>query len=337
MLKLIKQTELSDKDWSSFVDNHQYGNIFQTPDFFKLNRNVDGISPFVYGIEDDQQLVALVTGLIIYNGRFFKSFTSRAIITGGPLVKSGDKQRTQSILTFLLNALCSELKNKVIYTQFRNLWDWEDYKVQFSSQGFNLDEHLDIHIDLRTSEDHLWDSVSRDRKKSIKKGTNNLRIEEIEKCEELYPEIYSLLKQVYTRIKLPLPAGSYFFNIFRHFSARGYIKIFGAFKDEVLIGVRVILCYKQNLYDWYAGADDKLLIYRPNDILPWAAIKWGITNKYNLFDFGGAGRPGIPYGVRDYKLKFGGQLINLGRFTSIHKKFFFQIGVLGLKLYKIFR
>ena len=37
--------------------------------------------------------------------------------------------------------------------------------------------------------------------------------------------------------------------------------------------------------------------------------------------FGGAGKPDKPYGVRDYKLKFGGQLVNWGRFEKVHKPF----------------
>jgi serine/alanine adding enzyme len=335
MLKLLKQSDLSDPDWASFVENHPQGNIFQTPDFFGLNRFVDGINPFVFGVEEDQKIVALVTGLIIYNGRFFKTFTSRAIITGGPLIIPGDEQSTQKILSFLLRILRAELRYKVIYTQFRNLWDWEAYKTIFSEQGFTFEDHLDIHIDLRTTEDVLWSRVSRDRKKSIKKGANHLKVEEIEKREELYPEVYLLLKNVYARIKLPLPDENYFFNIFRELRTKNHIKIFGAFNEVTLIGVRVVLCYKQKIYDWYAGADDRFLIYRPNDVLPWTAIKWGIDQNYAMFDFGGAGKPGIPYGVREYKIKFGGQLVNLGRFTSIHKKVFYKLGVFGLKLYKI--
>ena len=37
-----------------------------------------------------------------------------------------------------------------------------------------------------------------------------------------------------------------------------------------------------------------------------------------IFDFGGAGKPVVHYGVRDYKMKFGGKLVNYGRLTLVH-------------------
>jgi serine/alanine adding enzyme len=32
-----------------------------------------------------------------------------------------------------------------------------------------------------------------------------------------------------------------------------------------------------------------------------------------VMDFGGAGRPNEPYGVRDFKAKYGGRLVDFGR------------------------
>ena len=66
-------------------------------------------------------------------------------------------------------------------------------------------------------------------------------------------------------------------------------------------------------------------------LLPWKIMEWGHENGYKLFDFGGAGKPNIPYGVRDYKLKFGGDLVNFGRFEKVHKKYRMAFGKIGLK------
>ena len=49
----------------------------------------------------------------------------------------------------------------------------------------------------------------------------------------------------------------------------------------------------------------------------------------------GAGKPDDGgYGVRDFKLKFGGELFEYGRFKHISSKFLYSIGVLGVKLLK---
>ena len=43
----------------------------------------------------------------------------------------------------------------------------------------------------------------------------------------------------------------------------------------------------------------------------------GHQNIFQIFDFDGAGKPDIPYCVRDYKKKFGGKLVNYGRYTLV--------------------
>ena len=39
---------------------------------------------------------------------------------------------------------------------------------------------------------------------------------------------------------------------------------------------------------------------------------------YTIFDFGGAGKPNEEYGVRDFKKKYGGKLVNFGRYEKVH-------------------
>ena len=62
---------------------------------------------------------------------------------------------------------------------------------------------------------------------------------------------------------------------------------------------------------------------------------WGKEHGYKKFDFGGAGKPGVPYSVRDYKMKFGGKVVNYGRYEKIHKSILFKIGKLAFKIYQM--
>ena len=48
----------------------------------------------------------------------------------------------------------------------------------------------------------------------------------------------------------------------------------------------------------------------------------------------GAGEPGVPYGVRDFKSLFGGDLVEQGRFLCVCKPWLYKIGVLAVKLLK---
>ena len=99
----------------------------------------------------------------------------------------------------------------------------------------------------------------------------------------------------------------------------------------------IILCHKDRIYDWYAGSYREFYKYCPNDIITWEVLLWGKANGFKIFDFGGAGKPEIPYGVRDYKMKFGGELVQFGRYIKVHRKLLMALAKFGLKLYKKFK
>ena len=44
------------------------------------------------------------------------------------------------------------------------------------------------------------------------------------------------------------------------------------------------------------------------------------------FNFMGAGKPDVPYGVRNFKSKFGGELVETPRYVIAHKPLFYAIG-----------
>ena len=62
-------------------------------------------------------------------------------------------------------------------------------------------------------------------------------------------------------------------------------------------------------YDWYRAsiAEDIEGVY-PSVVSTWSALQYASDNGGGLFDFMGAGPQNKPYGVRDFKLKFGGTL-----------------------------
>ena len=322
---------IEEEEWSNFLQNNTQANIFQSLEYYKSQINNKSSEPITFFVYENEKIVGLALGIIFSNGgRLGKRLTSRAIIIGGPVLSD---ENDIAILGYFLNEIKKYLKNKVVYLEFRNIWDTSIYKNIFIDNGFSYEEHLDILIDLRKTEDELWNSMTKDRKKSINKGQRELEIRIIDEQSDYQIDlIYNLLKIVYNRVKLPLPSKMFFSSIIRNLDPLGYIKIFGAYRDSKLIGVRLVFCYNKMIYDWYAGADDDFLEYRPNDILIWNILKWGGENGYEVFDFGGAGKPNIPYGVRDYKLKFGGQLVCFGRYQYVFKPIIMTFGRLAIKI-----
>lgn len=135
------------KEWSEFVENHPDGNIFQTPEMYEVYEATPKYNPVYLSVEDEnEEIVASLLAVIQKeHSGFLGKFSSRSIIWGGPIIKNDNL----NVLDFILSEYNKIIKNKAIYSQFRNLWEWSDVgKDIFRKNGFNYEEHLDIIHDL---------------------------------------------------------------------------------------------------------------------------------------------------------------------------------------------
>ena len=115
------------------------------------------------------------------------------------------------------------------------------------------------------------------------------------------------------------------------------VHYFAAYCGDTMVAGQVRLCYKNLVYAWFAGSDDTYFKMRPNDFLMWNVIVWAHRNGYKYFDFGGGGEPGVPYGVRDYKMKYGCEIADYGRYIFKHRPLTYYLGKMGVKLLKMKR
>ena len=93
-----------------------------------------------------------------------------------------------------------------------------------------------------------------------------------------------------------------------------------AVKDEfgTIIGGITFLIYKDKVYEYYIHSDRKFGNFHASEIATYQPILWGSKNKVRIYDMMGAGKPNIDYGVRDFKMGFGGDLVEYGRFKKVH-------------------
>ena len=329
--KIVKEV---DKDkWSEFINNHPNGNIFQTPEMYKVYENTKNYEPILIAVEDDNNEILGILLAVIQkeHAGLLGKLSSRAIIWGGPVIKNDDLE----VLDFMLSEYNKLIKKKAIYSQFRNLWECNDAEKEvFEKNGYKFEEHLDIIHDLtKPIYEHLM-QMHKGRRKNIRRAIRyGLELKKIDNKKELI-ESLELIKDTYKRVQLPMPDDSLFISAFEILQAQGFVKFFKASFEDRTIGVRFVFCYNNLIYDWFAGAHENFIDKYPNDFLPWKVMEWGHENGFNTFDFGGAGKPNIPYGVRDYKLKFGGELVNWGRFEKVHKSALMKIGKFGFKMYQ---
>ena len=87
------------------------------------------------------------------------------------------------------------------------------------------------------------------------------------------------------------------------------------------------------IYEWYVcGLDEEYKEQYPSVMATYAAIEYAKQNGIPMFDFMGAGVPDQPYGVRDFKMEFGGEVVEYGRYLYIRKPLLYKIGKWGVKI-----
>jgi serine/alanine adding enzyme len=331
-MKYKTVTKLAKNRWSAFVGNHTNGNIFQTPEMYEVYQKTKNYEPIFLAVTDNDDIILGVMLAVIQKGYggIIGNLTARSIIFGGPLIKNNDAE----VLNLILKEYNDIAKSKAIYSQFRNFWDWQESKSVFQKNGFEYEEHLNILVDLNKSEDELWKDVHSKRRNEIRRATKEGTIFLVKNDLESLRECYAILTSVYTRAKLPIPTFDFFKNIFEVSKPQFGLKLFCAENEGEIIGCLLALTYKDSIYDFYAGAYLEHYKKYPNDLIPWKIFLWGKENNYKYFDFGGAGKPNVPYGVRDYKKKFGGELVNYGRFEKTHKPILLKMAKIGFMFWK---
>lgn len=317
MIQIIDFHNCESEKWDLYVYHHARGTIFQTSSYLVCHSNHYNSETFGFAAVEGDDIVGLVAGIISYNYFFpINHLTRRAVIEGGPI--ANNKQIEEKLNT----VVASYTRKKAIYTQYRNLWDMGEARPAMERLGYVYEPHLDIIHDLTVEKECIIKNISKNKRgnihKSLNKGTVFREAEETE-----WNRCIDLILGTYKRVGLPCQSQAYFMNAFQSMS--DYVKVFVAEIKGTIIGTRVELCFKDLVYDWYAGADDNYKNYYPNDILPYSILIWGKENGFKSFDFGGAGKPDVPYGVRDHKLKFGGQMVEYGRFEKINNKLVYSI------------
>jgi len=333
-MQIIQDPEKIDrKIWYDFVYQHPNGNIFQTPEMFDVYKNTKNYDCVFLAALRNENIIGVLLAVIQkeYSGLLGK-LTARSIIFGGPLV---DKNEV-GIVTLLLNEYNKIISGKVIYTQVRNIFSQEDNKLEFEINGFTFIDHLNIILDLSIGADKLWSGCSKSRKKGIKKAYSGCLDFRIGHNGKYLDEFYNLLSVSYKRIGLPFPIKYHFKQIITILKPSIY-KIFVISKNNDCIVALFALIYRNTMYGYYLGSTDnpELLKMKPMDLLFWEVFKWAVHNNIYNFDWMGAGKPDKKYGVRDFKMQYGGEPINLGRFEKIHKPALYTVSKFGLKLWKM--
>ncbi len=328
--------EIDRRKWLKFVLNHPRGNVFQSPEMFDRFRETNNYEPIFLAVINENKNINAVLLTVIQkeSAGILGYFSSRAIVFGGPLIKGKDSSDELIIMEILLSELIKITKFKSIYIQFRNFFDVKSYEVVFKKFGFKYLEHFNFIVDTtyrEETEKRISKSKMRQVRKSLKNGARIIEPQNIGEVEAFY----NILKDLYkTKVKRPLPDWSFFRTFYQTSRNEKIGKYFLVeYNKEIIGGMLCPITPDKAIYEWYVcGLDGQYNGIYPSVLATWAAIDYALKKGLRYFDFMGAGKPDQDYGVREFKSKFGGRLVNYGRFERINNKPLYLLGKLGLKV-----
>lgn len=325
-MKIIDINEITTETWNGFVEKHPLGNVFQTKEMYDVYSNTKNNTPLAFAVEHNGQLQGVILAVIITNGgTLMRPFTARSIINGGPLVMDGKSET----IDLLMSEYKKRLPKYVVYSEIRPVYDFKSIEHGLGKYGFDRVGHYNLILDVRKDEQTLWNGLHKERRRNVNHAIKEgLVFREVFEDEEI-KQISNLIDKTYKRKQVPMSQENIFFHL-KEITAK-YTHFFAAYYHDKMIAGQVRLCFGDLVYAWYAGSDENYFKLRPNDFLMWNVILWSHEKGYSSFDFGGGGEPGVPYGVRDYKLKYGCQLEEYGRFIKKHHPMIYSLGKLYAK------
>ena len=328
MIKILTYHDIDPQQWQALVDRSPYATWFQTKEAYAFYAsNPEEMMPFAVGIEENGHLVGVIVGYTTQEKNPIKQlFTARSIIIGGPLL---DEHISDEALSALLGAVAPASRlMKPIYIETRNFHDYSKWKSIFEANGFTYHPHYDIHVHCNATH-----TMSEQRIRQVKKAVKNgAEICEAQ-SEQQIRDWYQILSQLYReKVRTPLFSDDFFLQFHRNGVGK-YLLV--KYEGKVIGGMMCPILDGKAIYEWYVcGLDEEYRDLYPSVVATHAAIEYAKQNDIPLFDFMGAGEPDIPYGVRDFKMEFGGELVEYGRFLCIRKPLLYWIGKMGVKWLK---
>jgi len=316
--------------WNDLLLKSNTATFFQTPTCFSFYNSLSFLTPFIYGVSEENSLKAVICGYSISDGNSLKRyFSRRAIIPGGLLV---DNEISTDTLQQLLTHVTKQLSIESIYIEIRNYNDYSTLQKNFESSGFRYQPHLNFHLDT-SSLDIINKRLKSNKKRYIKVSQKEGAIYEVTTDENEINDFYIILKELYvSRVKTPLFPLEFFLKLAAIENAKiMVVKYLG----DVVGGAVFVILPDKTIYEWFVcGEDRKYKNVYPSILSTWAGIEYASKNNLYKFDFMGAGKPNIHYGVRDFKAEFGGKLVEHGRFLYVCKPLLYNLGKKVIQILK---
>ena len=303
-------------------------NVFQSKDYMRLFKHEKSTKIVLFAVYSDssfhttQSLLLLLQPLTI--NRYYRHLSSRFFSYAvawcepwrNPEISDDEASEAFKLLTQFMERYC---RSRALYIEYRHFAENNIYHSHLISRfkalpWYNIYRRFDVGTDVV---EQMNKSKQRQLRQSLSAGV----AVEHNPTDAQISEWYALLLRLYRRIHRPLPSLELFLRL--NNSECGKL-ILITYQSKVISGSALLLFKSkesQFVYEYYrASTPDKLPGIYPSVVATWQELQY-VADMGGHFDFMGAGPQNKSYGVRDFKLTFGGTLTKEYRYR---KYFFFR-------------
>jgi lipid II:glycine glycyltransferase (peptidoglycan interpeptide bridge formation enzyme) len=328
--------EIDEHVWSRFVWENERGNIFQTPEMYRVYLDTDRYEPvFTAVLGEDREILAAMVGVRKEeSGSLAGRLSNRVLVAGEPILSP--KADGDVLLEKMLVAHSEHVGKNAIYTEVRNVSPNSGLRPNFEAAGYRYVPHFITYIDLSVGIENLWNSLRSKRRQAIRKAIKSGLTTCVLSAEDS-DDLYLLMQQLYQRIALPIPSKSLFDSVLNSLQKEGFARVVGVRYQEELVSVIVNLLYKDVMYGWYAASNRSYARLHCNEYGFWSTFEWGAENGFSLYDFGGGGQPGEQSGIIRFKERLGGDTRETESYECVHQRLKHRLATLGLRIWRATR
>jgi len=304
--------------WDQFVTSHPKGSAFHTSNMVKVFQAAKGHSVLpLAAVDSCGAIIALLVAVKVQTlPAPFGRVSSRSILYGEPLCN--EDPMSVAALAELVEIHDRRMSNQVLFTEVRPLCGPGPERQALERNDYEFQEYLNYIIDLSPPIESLWKNMRKSARRGVRQcERRGFHIRELNSREDV-EQLYAILKTTYHRAQVPLADSSLFEAAFEELHPRGMLRLIATYEGDTPLAMDSLLTFNGRTFAWYGGLE-RITGISPFDYLQWYEIVWARCHGCEIYDFGGAGWPNEPYGVRDYKAKFGGELVSFGRYRKIHR------------------
>ena len=228
-----------------------------------------------------------------------------------PEISDDEAREAFKLLIQFMERYC---RSRALYIEYRHFAENNIYHSLLISRfkalpWYNIYRRFDVGADV-------VEKMNKSKQRQLRQSLSAGVAVEHNPTDAQISEWYAFLQRLYRRIHRPLPSLELFLRL--NNSECGKL-ILITYQSKVISGSALLLFKSkesQFVYEYYrASTPDKLPGIYPSVVATWQELQYA-ADQGAQFDFMGAGPQNKPYGVRDFKLTFGGELTKEYRYRK---------------------